>query len=394
MIRRAIGYCRSPGRGLVLLLAMVVLAPAAMTGPARAADPPQKVTITDVAGREVTVRRPVRRVVLGEGRQLYLVAILDRENPARRIVGWRNDLMEADPGTYAAYRARFPDFDAIPAFSGLEQSLIDVETTIRQAPDVVFLNLESRRAIEEGQYVDALARLGIPVVYVDFRHDPEANTDRSIRLIGTLFAKEAEAEAFIDFRRAQLARVTERLAGAPEVKRPRVFLDRAGGFYDDCCHTFGDGNFGAMVEMAGGTNIASPFLPGTFGQLNPEQVIASDPEQVIVTSASWEAYMPGGRWVPVGPGGQDNEIRRKLALYPERPAYTGTTARRTGAFHAVWHQFYNSPYQVVAVQQMAKWFHPDLFADLDPEATFKALHDRFLPVPYQPGYFGSLESSP
>ncbi|MBW8724496.1 MAG: ABC transporter substrate-binding protein, partial [Inquilinus limosus] len=40
--------------------------------------------------------------------------------------------------------------------------------------------------------------------------------------------------------------------------------------------------------------------------------------------------------------------------------------------------------------QLAKWLHPDLFADLDPEATFRTLHERFLPIPYRPGYWVSL----
>lgn len=33
---------------------------------------------------------------------------------------------------------------------------------------------------------------------------------------------------------------------------------------------------------------------------------------------------------------------------------------------------------------MAKWFHPTLFVDLDPEASLlPELHERFLPVPYE-----------
>ena len=100
----------------------------------------EKITVTDIAGREVTVNVPIQRAVLGEGRQLYIIAALDRENPAKRIVGWRKDLIEADPATYQAYLAKFPAFGDIPAFAGLEQSLIDIETTIAQKPDIVFLN--------------------------------------------------------------------------------------------------------------------------------------------------------------------------------------------------------------------------------------------------------------
>ena len=37
-------------------------------------------------------------------------------------------------------------------------------------------------------------------------------------------------------------------------------------------------------------------------------------------------------------------------------------------------------------------FHPELFADLDPDASFRELHERFLPVPYESGYFVSLRN--
>tara|TARA_R100001224_G_scaffold91967_1_gene61246 strand:- start:346 stop:477 length:132 start_codon:yes stop_codon:yes gene_type:complete len=36
---------------------------------------------------------------------------------------------------------------------------------------------------------------------------------------------------------------------------------------------------------------------------------------------------------------------------------------------------------------MPKWFHPDLFTDLDPDDTFRRLYDRFLWINYQPSYF-------
>ena len=35
--------------------------------------------------------------------------------------------------------------------------------------------------------------------------------------------------------------------------------------------------------MAGGDNIAKDIIPGTFGTVNPEQIVASNPDQIIVT---------------------------------------------------------------------------------------------------------------
>lgn len=167
----------------------------------------------------------------------------------------------------------------------------------------------------------------------------------------------------------------------------------SGGYTDDCCLSFGSENFGRFVEMAGGNNIAKGIIPSTFGQLNPEQVIVANPDQVVVTSANWEAFAPSGRWVGVGPGADLTLARQKLGWYTQRPAYAGIKAQDDQAFHAIWHQFYNSPYQFVAIQQFAKWFHPTLFADLDPDTSFRELHERFLPVPYESGYFVSLQKA-
>lgn len=345
--------------------------------------------VTDLLGRQVKVRLPVQRVMLGEGRQLYLVAALDTDDPLRRIVAWRKDMIQADPDTYALYRAKFPKITTIPTFGGFEDGTFDIEQAIALKPDVILLNVEAQRATDDARYIDKLAAVGIPVVYVDFRHRPVENTEPTMRLFGQLFGKEERAAALIEFRQRQLARVIDVIA-AQAPPRPKVFIERIGGYSQDCCLTFGDENFGRYVEMAGGTNIAKGLVPSTFGQLNPEQVLAADPAQVVVTSANWEAYAPGGSWVGVGPGADLAEAARKLKGYTARPAYAGIAAQRSRAFHAIWHQFYNSPYQFVAVQQLAKWLHPELFADLDPDATFRELHERFLPIAYHPGYFVSL----
>ncbi|MEO8390079.1 ABC transporter substrate-binding protein [Polaromonas sp.] len=356
-----------------------------------AAAPAGTVTVTDLLGRQVQVRVPVQRVILGEGRQLYLVAALDTDNPLQRLVGWRKDLIQADPDTYAAYLRKFPQIARIPTFGGFEEGTFDIEQAISQKPDVIFLNIEAQRATEDARYIEKLGALGIPVVYIDFRHHPVENTEPTMRLFGKLFGKEQRAEEFIAFRARQIRRVTE-VIEARQPPRPQVFIERIGGYSEDCCLSFGNENFGKFVEMAGGNNVAKAIIPGTFGQLNPEQVVAANPAHVVVTSANWEAYAPGGKWVGVGPGADLEEARRKLQAYPLRAAYTGISASRDQAFHAIWHQFYNSPYEFVAIQQLAKWFHPELFPDLDADATFRELHERFLPVEYRPGYFVSLRA--
>lgn len=350
----------------------------------------ETVTITDITGREVEVSVPVERVILGEGRQIYFVAALDTDAPFKRVVGWRDDFRKADLDGYNEYLETFPQMDDIPTFGGMKDGTFNLEQAIELNPDVIIMNTEAKSATQESGYIEKLAKVGIPLVYIDFREKPIAHTDQSMRIIGKLFGKEARAEEFVEFRREQMARVTDVLDKIDDLEKPLVFVERAGGYSDDCCMSFGDENFGKMVEMAGGINMAKDIIPGTFGTVNPEQIIASDPDQIVITGANWENYVPSGNWVGLGAGADNAESVRKLNVLMQRPAFTGVKAVKDGNVHGIWHQFYNSPYQFVAVQQMAKWLHPELFKDLDPNQTFAELHEKFLPVEYRPGYFASL----
>lgn len=348
------------------------------------------VTLTDIAGRQVEVETPVQRVILGEGRQAFFTAVLETENPFARVVGWRDDLKQADPDSYAAYQAKFPQIDAIPTFGGFKEGTFDIEQAASLHPDVMILNLEAKAATDEAGYEEKLAAVGIPIVYVDFREKPFEHTAKSMELIGQLYGKEARAAEFNAFFTAEMNKVRDVIAAQANLTRPLVFVERAGGYSEDCCMSFGAENYGRMVEEAGGVNMAKPFIPGTFGTVNAEQIVASDPEVVIVTGGNWEAYVPGGAWVGVAPGADTAAAKAKLDGLMQRPAFAGIKAMKTGQVHAIWHQFYNNPYSFVAVQQIAKWLHPELFADLDPEATLKELHARFLPIDYRPGYWVSL----
>jgi iron complex transport system substrate-binding protein len=367
-------------RALAILMALVGTAPASA----------DEATLTDIAGRSVTLSLPVQRVLLAEGRQIHTVAALDRDGPFGRVVGWGADIQKADPESYSAYTARYPQAEALPKFGSVAEGGFDIEKAIALKPDVVLLNYEALRASAETQLIEKLASAGIAAVYIDFRHAPFENTEPSLRLLGRLFGREEVADRLIAFRAAQISVITQRLAREPKTPRPLVMVDRIPGYTDDCCLTFGPENFGRMVEIAGGRNLGSELLPGTFGAINPEAIIARDPQVLIVTGGSFGAYAPRGGWVGLGPGADLNAARGKLVALTQRPAFLHSSAVANRRIHAIWHQFYNSPYQFVALQRIATWLHPALFADLDPEATMRELHERFLPIPYRPGYWVSI----
>ncbi|PST24029.1 ABC transporter substrate-binding protein [Mesorhizobium plurifarium] len=366
---------------LPALVALVVAA-----GPAIAAE------VTDVTGRKIEVELPARRILLGEARQIHVAAALKGEHVFDTVVGWRDDLIKKDPDSYAGYVERFPEIDKLPRFGYIPSGDFSLEAAIALKPDVLTLNLEAEDAVEESGFIEKAAAAGIAVVFLDFRVDPAKNSEKSVEILGQLFGAQARASEFIEYRRAQIAVVTERLAKAGAVERPKVFIERSPGITGEtvCCRTFGPANFGEMVEKAGGHNIGSDVFTTTFGDLNPEQLVVANPDHVIVTGSNWSAESDLNQFVSVGRGADPAAARERLNGLMQRPAFTTLEAVKAGRVHAAWHQFYGAPYEFVPIQQFAKWFHPDLFADIDPDRTFREFHQKFLPVSYRPGYFVSL----
>lgn len=349
--------------------------------------------IVDAAGRTVDIDMPAKRVLVGEARQVSVIAALAGKHTFDTIVGWRDDLITKDFDTYQNYLQVFPGIADLPRFGYVGDSTFDLESAIALKPDVMTLNLESLTAAKESGLEQTLAAAGIKLVYIDFRVDPDANVENSISVLGKLFGNEKTAQDLIDYRRAQLARVADRLAQHPGLVQPKVYIERAPGIVGDevCCRTFGPVNFGKMIALGGGHNIGADFFDGFSGDLNPEQLIVSDPDMMVVTGANWAKQSDINQFVSIGPGADLDAARAKLAAMMERRPFNSLLAVKAGKVHAIWHQFYGTPYDFVAVQQFAKWFHPDIFTDLDPDATFRELHEKFLPVPYKPGYFVSLD---
>lgn len=369
------------------LMALPAFALAALlAGPALA----QAFTVTDVAGRTVEFDAPVERVILGEGRMLYSVAPVTGGNPFEKIVGWRQDLWTTDLDGYNAYVAKFPEAADLTKLGNITDGTLQTETVVTLDPDVLLLPIGNKTAADEVKLEEMLDGIGVKIVYIDFREHILDNTEPSLKILGQIFGEPERAEEVAVFWREQLARVTDVIAAA-QPERPDVFMYRAAGLAE-CCGTFGPDNYGLMVDLAGGRNLGSYFLPGYTGTINPEQVIASNPDIIVVTGSNWTHSNNASGYVNVGPTAATvaNASRTALRALMEAPAFIGSTAVGNNDVHAIWHQFYTSPYQFVAVQQLAKWFHPELFADLDPDATFREFHEKFLPVEYQPGYWVSL----
>jgi iron complex transport system substrate-binding protein len=345
-------------------------------------------TVTDVVGRTVSVKTPVERVILAEGRQTYIVASLDSDDPFKRVVGWGDDLRTADYDSYVKYQEKFPNLTQIPVFGSPQSGTFSVEKAVELQPDVVIFSLDSYAPARDSGLIDTLEKVNIPSVIIDFRQQPLETTVPSILLVGRLFGQTANAQAVSDYYTQQVNLVFSRIEKIKS-PAPSVFILRAAGLLE-CCGTFGRANLGILEERAGATNIAAGLFPGWSGTINPEKVLTSDPDIIVATGSNW-TYSPGaGNYVPFGYNTTPEQARAALRGLTDQPGWSGLKAVQTGKFYGVWHQFYNAPMHFAILQQFAKWNYPEEFADVDPEATLRTYHEKFLPITYSGTFWISL----
>ena len=384
-----LGACRRPYRLRPLLLAFaLVLALAVQVVGATSTSAQGTTTVTDVVGRTVTVKTPVERVLLSEGRQIYVVATLDKDDPFKRVVGWGDDLRTADFDTYSKYLEKFPSLTQIPVMGSAQSGSFSVEKAVELQPDVVVFGLDSYPAARDAGTIDKLASAGIPSVVIDFRQQPLETTVPSILLLGRIWGKQAEAQALVDYYTQQIniifARV-EKIKATP----PTAFILRAAGLLE-CCATFGRANLGILLDRAGGNNMGSSLFTAWQGTVNPEKVLSADPDLIIATGSNWTYSPNAANYVPFGYYTTPEASRTALRKLTDQPGWSGLKAVQSGQFYGVWHQFYISPFHFALLQQFAKWMYPAEFADIDPEASLRTYHEKFLPIEYSGTFWVSL----
>ena len=336
--------------------------------------------VTDALGRLVKVPDHVQRVVLGEGRLISAFALLDRDQPFKRIVGWQNDLRKLDPNTYAAYVAKFPEVKDIPLIGQATEQSVSAEQILALKPDLAVFSISGHGPTEHSPVADVLEQAGIAVLFVDFRVNPLQGTRDSMTALGQALGREKQASAFLDFYNQHVERITQTLGVIDEQQRPSVFLELLAGVWANPGHTTGKGGMGELIRLVGGRNIAEGVVPGALGDISVEYALKADPDVYILTGNQ----KPG---VMLGAGIDNATAQASLKQVLARPQFADLRAIREGNVHALWHDFYNSPYNILAIEALAKWVHPQTFADLDPHLTLEQINRQFLDTPLAGQYW-------
>ena len=222
--------------------------------------PHYPVTVTDQAGRTVTVEAEPQRLVSGYYISSSLLIALELD---RKMVG-----IEAKANKRPIYSLAAPELIELPSVGTAKE--FDLEGCLALEPDLVILPLKLRDAAL------TLESLGIDVLLVN-PEDQELLTEM-IELIATVTNTKARAEELLAFSAAQETFLAESLAG---LEKPTVYL--AGN--SSLLNTAGNAMYQAdMIRLAGGTNAAASVTDTYWAEISYEQLLAWDPDYIILAS--------------------------------------------------------------------------------------------------------------
>ena len=338
--------------------------------------------VVDVTGRRVELPAPAKRILL-DAPAYYLALPLLMKNAAELIVGVSNSPSGRDFGPGSEM---LRDLIDKPRIGSIWARTFSIEKALELKPDLLIASSAVRgqaTSIEQ-----AFAKVGIPIVYVDFSADPVKNTAASIEIIGQSIGAEEKAAAFVDFYHHHVNRITDRLksAGLP---RPKLLITSRGPGVR-CCYASPDSGVLAYFDGLGITNIAGskgPARSSPVVQLSIEYIIERDPDVLVVNAIGKGPDSIFGEPPTVAQGAASLE---KLRL---EPGFRDLSAVRGGRVHAIDLSLLISPLSFVAFEALAKSAHPELFADIDPQATLDEINARFLETPLKGPFWVSLDSA-
>lgn len=364
------------------LLAAGLLAPALAPARPRAAP----ITVTDVMGRQLRLPAPPRRVVLGFYFEEY-TAIGGTEGLERLVglsrapwAGWR-------PAIWSRYVAVHPRLDTLADVGASEDGNFSLEKLVALKPDLLILSEGHHKALAD--LPARIEALGIPILVLDYNAQTLERHLLSTRALGAALGEGGRAEALAQWYEAGFRDIQRRVQAAREAgsPRPRVYVELGQGGAGVIGNTYNGTMWGRIVETLGAENIAAGRIPGAWGPLHPEMVLAARPDVIVIAGSSW---VNRPHCVRTGHGASLEETRASLAPYAAREGWAALPAVQRGEIHAIEHGLARTLMDIAPMQYLAKCFYPAQFADTDPVATLRAYQDRWLPVPYSGTWMARL----
>ena len=306
----------------------------------------KELTVEDIFGDAVTVHKPIKRIIVMHNRAAQALRAL---NAGDKIVGVSSDI----PNTGVTF---FPELSKLPVVGSKNKP--DYEAILTLYPDVVV----HTSMVKKEELVKKLP--GITVLY-PIGSEIETFTD-GMRKLGYIMDRKDEAEEFIDWYEGYFDTIKSRTDELSEDEKPRVYIEAIVEYYHSPTTN-------TIVDYAGGKDIAGDIT----GYIDSEWIIAQNPNIIVSCRHS------GSVWKLGYDVDDPSSILAWRGQIMSRTGWASIPVVREEKVYVIDYLTVTiTPAHIIGVAYMAKWFHPNLFEDLDPEAIHQEYLTRFQRIDY------------
>ena len=332
--------------------------------------------VVDAIGRKVRISTPVQRVVLNFNFEEF-TAVAGKEGWTKVVgisrapwEGWR-------PVIFKRYSAVIPNLQAMPDIGNSDDGNFSAEKVIALKPDVLFIAEWTYKSLETARA--QIESAGIPIVVIDYNAQQLERHLASTRAIGKVMGNENRAEELASLYEHEYKDVLARIAKAGGASNKKVYVELGQAGPDTVGNSYSGTMWGKLLTTLGAVNVADGKLTGPWGPVNAEAVIADNPDLIFIAGSSW---INKPKAVKTGYEATPDITRKSLEPYSQRAGWGSLKAVKGGEVHAIEHGLCRTLFDYVAMQYIAKQLYPEAFRDVDPEASFRSYHAKYLPVAY------------
>ncbi len=247
---------------LLLTLALVLSMTACTTGrPVETTGPSGSstaITLTDQAGREVTLEKPAETIVSCYYITTYATMALGISD---RVIG-----LEKKADSRPIYHMAAPGLLELPNVGSLKE--FNVEAAAALEPDLVLMPKKLK------DHAQTLTDLGIAVLVVD--PETQEGLEQMLKLIAAACGVAERAEALLAYYDSQLERVAGLTASAT---KPNVYLASNSSYLETAPAAMYQSD---LITLAGGNNVAASLEGDYWTEVSYETVLTMDPDVIVI----------------------------------------------------------------------------------------------------------------
>ena len=327
----------------------------------------KELTFVDVVEEAETIRKPVKGVILTMSDAPDVLRAL---NAADKIVGITDSVVRYGE----VYSLELWKLPRVGKFGDL-----DHEAVLSLQPDVFipytpFATSKSVWPSTKREKAELKEKLpGVSIVALDFV-TPSTFTE-NVRKLGYILDKEDEAEVFADWYDGVINTIKDETKELSEDEKTRIYVMT----YSKYETGIPPSRYHQMIDLAGGKNIAAdiPIPPGgstTCVKVDPEWVIEQNPDIIIRRVMETPTKVGYG----VDDPAELIAFREHVMSTPE---LAKVDAVKNGRVYTM-SVFMTGPKCIIGIAYYGKWFHPELFKDLDPCEFHQEYLTRFQHLDY------------